>query len=343
MITLRDIYTETLLLKRKAHYDLDDELKERIARLLHQVNDCTPHTLSRSFWYGHYFRMSKATLHYLQNDIGTTMTLLKDLHADWKKNTRFLPTHGEYYIELLNMINYAGILYGDYAWVKNVFNDPVNNGIKDPVQRANFEAIKFQALNKIYNKTARYTEADQLIRFMKDQYPQWEPVLNADLNRTVNLSLGIGCFALEQYEDALYFVKRSITWFRVGVREEHAAVAHILLLLISYSINNSRLFDSAYRSAYSYFYKRKKKHPFETALIQCLHRTFYLKEYAKKVAEYKKTLGVFEKNQGDVVQQMAFSIFNYPGWLMSRVQRISYRQYVEMKVKAGSGELVTAL
>ena len=342
MITLRDIYTETLLLKRKAHYDIDDELKSRIIHLLSTVRGCTPYTQSRSFWYGHYYRMSIATLSYLQGRIGHSLEMLEETFAEWKKNSRFLVTHGEYYIELLYMINYSGILNGSYTYVKAAFNDPVNDLIREPVLRANFEAIKYLALNKIYNKTARYNEVGNLVVNMKEQYMKWEPVLNADLNRTVNLSLGIGCFVLEQYDDALYFTKRGINWFREGARDEHSAIAHLLLLLISFCINNSRLFDSEYRSAYSYFYKRKKKHPFETALVQCLHRSFYLKDHSKKITEYKKTLGVFEENKEDVVQQMAFSIFNYPGWLQSRIQRIPYRQYVEMTVKTGDRELKSA-
>jgi hypothetical protein len=31
---------------------------------------------------------------------------------------------------------------------------------------------------------------------------------------------------------------------------------------------------------------------------------------------------------------MTISIFNYPGWLQSKASRISYRSYVEKKVKA---------
>ena len=53
----------------------------------------------------------------------------------------------------------------------------------------------------------------------------------------------------------------------------------------------------------------------------------------EKIKEYQKALQVFEQNKNDVVQQMTFSIFNYPGWLISKVQRITYRQYVELKVK----------
>lgn len=343
MITLRDIYTESLLLKRKAHYDMDEALKTRINTLLRQVDSCTPPEQNRSFWYGHYYRMSRATLLYLLNDISNSLGLLQELFTEWKKNTRFIATHGEYFIELLYMINYAGILNGSFSYVSNVFKDPVTELVKEPIQRANVEAIKYLALNKIYNKTARYNEVNRLLVLMKKQYKEWEPLLNADMNRTVSLSLGIGCLVLEQFDDALYFIKRGITLFRDGARDEHDATARLLLLLVCYNMTNSRLFDAEYRSAYAFFYKRKRKHVFEKELVQCLHRTFYMKDNKKKIAAFKSTLAVFENNREDVVQQMAFSIFNYPGWLMSRIQRTSYRQFTEKMVKTKKGENVAAV
>jgi len=157
--------------------------------------------------------------------------------------------------------------------------------------------------------------------------------LNSDLNRSVNLSLSIASFVLEQYDDALYFARRVVTYFKDGTREEQLDVANILLLLITFSLDNSRLFDAQYKTTYTYFYKRKKRRHFETALAQCLHRTFYMKDNTSKIAEFQKTLAILEQNKNDIVQQMTLSTFNYHGWLLSKVQRISYRQYVEKKVR----------
>ncbi|HEX4877099.1 MAG TPA: hypothetical protein VFV31_10535, partial [Chitinophagaceae bacterium] len=270
---------------------------------------------------------------YLKNENNASFILLQEIWNDWKNNPDFISKDGEFYVELLYMINYAGILQGEYDYVMQVFNHAINQLIKEPVQRANFEVIKFLALNKIYNKTARYDEVDKLNRLMKSHYRQWEPALNTDLNRTTNLSLGIGSFVLEQYDDALYYIKNAVSYFKDGTRQEHTAVANILLLLICYCINNPRLFDAQYRATYNYFNKRKKKQPFETALVQCLHRTFYMTDMAGKVAEYRKALLVFEKNKDNLIQQLNFSIFNYHAWLTSRAERIPYRQYVERKVK----------
>ncbi len=334
MITLRDIYTELLLLKRKAHFDIDDVLRDRLIHLQSIVNSIHFKKKTKSFWFRHYYILSKATLLYLLNDIDGSLNYLKEALEDWKNNTQFISKDAEFYIELLYMINYAGILHGSYDFVIKSFNDPVNDLINDPTQRANFEAIKYLALNKIYNKTAQYAAVKKLVQLMKEKYRQWELLLNADLNRTVNFSLGIACLVLEQYNDALYFVKRGNTYFRDGTREEHTAIAHILLLLISFSMDNDRLFETEYRATYTYFYKRKKKHPFETALVQCLHRSFYMTDKKNRITEYEKALNVFEENKDDIVQQMIFNIFNYPNWLLSKVQNIPYRKFVENKVKA---------
>lgn len=333
MITLRDTYTEVLLLKRKSHFDIDDDLKERIIFLLEVVNKTNIKKHVRSFWFRHYYRLSKVTLLYLMNDIKNAMPLLKEATIDWENNTQFIKKDGEFYIELLYMINQVGILHGDYQFVINSFNNPINDFIDDPLQRANFEAIKYLALNKVYNKTAKYNDVKKLVQYMKTRYRHWESLLNPDLNRTVNFSLGIACFVLEDYNDALYFVKRGNTYFKDGTREEHSAVAHILLLLITFSMDNDRLFETEYRATYTYFYKRKKKHPFETALVQCLKRSFYLTDKQAKIKEYEKALKVFEENKDDAVQQIAFSIFNYPGWLISKVEGIDYTNYVMKKVK----------
>jgi len=334
LITLRDIYTELLLLKRKAHFDIGDDLLNRLAYLQQKINDLDIKKQSNSFWLRHYYLLSKATIQYLQNDSENSLKILTESLGEWKKNTQYIIKDGEFYIELLYMINYTGVLQGSFDFVINCFNDPANNLIEDATQKANFEAIKYLALNKIYNKRAQYDDVKELVEFMKTKYRQWEPLLNADLNRTINFSLGIASFVLEQFDDALYFVKRGNTYFQDGTREEHNAFAHILLLLITYSMDNVRLFETEYRATYTYFNKRKKKHLFESALVQCLHRSFYLTEKKLKIKEYEKALAIFEENINDPVQQINVSIFNYPNWLKSKVQNISYQKFVTEKVKS---------
>lgn len=334
MVTLRDIYAEIILIKRKVHYDIDDVQQQKLLQLLKQVEGFNKTAEGKSFRFRHYYSMSKATLLYLLARIDEAFTLLQKNLFDWQQSPSFIKSNGELYLELLYMINYTGVACGHYNYVMAAFNNSCNSLIEDRVQRANFEAIKFLAFNKIYNKTAKYDSVSTLIKSMAARYKLWEPGLNNDLNRSINVSMGIASFVLEQYNDALFYIKNAISYYKDGAREEHIAVSQLLLLLIAYEMNNARLFDAQYRNTYTYFYKRKKKQAFETALTQCLHRSFYMTDSKEKLKEYKKTLAVFDENKSNIVQQMAFSIFNYRGWLHSKTMRISYRQYVEQKVKS---------
>lgn len=333
LITLRDMYTELLLLKRRAHYDLDAAMRERLLHLQQRLEQF-PESASGSFWYQHYRRMLDATLRYLLHDYKTAFPLLQAQWEEWKKKTAFVTSDAEFYIELLYMINYAGVACQAYDYVLQVFEHPLHQRITDPVNRAHYEAIRFLALHRVYNKTARYDLVEQLLPPVKKQYPRWEPLLNADLNRTLHLSLGIGSFVLEQYSDALYYVKRSITDYKDGAREEHAAVAQLLLLMITYCLNQPRLFDAQYRSTHAYFSRGRRRTRFETVFVQCLHKSFYMTERKSKLAAYREALDVLEKYPGDASQQMNFAIFNYPGWLISRIQQIPYKTYVISTVKS---------
>lgn len=331
MITLRDLYAEILMLRRKAHFDFDDELKNEISKLHEKVDERKSGLKSRSFWYRHYTRMCHATLHYLSYDTAASLPLIEDAVKDWWENKSFIETDSEHYIELLYMVNYAGIMYGSYAYVEFVFNHPINDLIKDEVQKANFEAVKYLALNKVYNKTARYAEVAKLVENIKKKYTRWEPLLNAELNRTVCFSLGIACFVLDNYTESLQFIKRGVTYFKDGTREEQFLFANLFLLLIQYNINNTKLFDAQYKSTYAYLYRKKKIDSFEKTLLHCFHDTFYLTSFTEKSKLFQKAVDELDLNKADDVQRQTLNIFNFHGWLQSQIQRIPYKEYVQRK------------
>ncbi|HEV7782678.1 MAG TPA: hypothetical protein VGO58_15495 [Chitinophagaceae bacterium] len=338
MITLRDLYTEVLMLKRKAHFDFDDDLKIEISSLLEKVHQRKQGLQSRSFWYRHYTRMCHATLQYLLNDSASCLLLIQEATKDWWEQYEFIKTDTEHYIELLSMVNYAGVMHRAYDYVELVFNHPANDMITDDVQKAHFEVVKYLALNKVYNKTARYKEVAKLVAHMKTRYTRWEPLLSPEMNRTVCFSLGIACFVLDNYTESLQFIKRGVTYFKDGTREEQFIFAHLFLLLILYNMNNTKLFDAQYKSTYAYFYKKGKTLSFEKTLMHCFHDTFYLNSYKEKSDLFRKAVDELESNEHSDVQKQTLNIFNFHGWLLSQVQRIPYKEYVQKKYLKETGD-----
>jgi hypothetical protein len=331
MITLRDLYTEVLMLKRKAHFDFDDELKNEIVSLLQKVKQRKQGLKSRSFWYRHYTRMCYATLIYLSNEPDSSLSLIRDAIQDWIVNKSFIESDTEHYIELLYMVNYSGIRHKAYEYVEFVFNHQANELITEEVHKANFEAVKYLALNKVYHKTARYDEVAKLVKNIKEKYTKWEPLLNAELNRTVCFSVGISCFVLDNFTESLQFIKRGVTYFKDGTREEQFIFANLFLLLIQYNINNTKFFDAQYKSTYAYFYRKGKTNSFEKTLMHCFHDTFYLTSFKEKNKLFQKAVDELDLNRESDVQNQTLGIFNFHGWLLSQIQRIPYKEYVQKK------------
>jgi hypothetical protein len=79
-------------------------------------------------------------------------------------------------------------------------------------------------------------------------------------------------------------------------------------------------------------YKKKKLHAFEKILLHSLYDTFYLNGYKEKSLLFQKALEELGQNRDNEVQQQTLNIFNFQGWLESRVQRISYKDYVKKRV-----------
>jgi hypothetical protein len=109
LITLRDIYTEIILIKRNAHFELSELDQKKINSLLDRVNSFTKADISPSFWYRHYFYMCRISLLYLLDKSPLALIDLKKLYQEWKLMTKFIKIHGEHYLEVLYMINYCGM------------------------------------------------------------------------------------------------------------------------------------------------------------------------------------------------------------------------------------------
>ncbi len=332
LITLRDIYAEIILIKRNAHFEISESDQQKIIALLEKVDSYTNAYISPSFWYRHYFFMCRISLLYLLNKSPLALKELKSLHQEWMANPKFIRLHGEHYLEVLYMINYCGIQCGDFEFVSMAYADKSNQLLNDSILTINFEAYRFLALSRIFNKTANYQAVKHLLYTSKNKIAEWEPFLNMDINRTLQLSSGISFFVLEDYDHALSFIKGAVTYITAGIRKELFSVGQMLLLLITYSMNNEKLFEAQYRTTYGFFYKRKK-HAFEKAVMECLRRTFYMTDNKEKIKEYQKAIAIINQNSDDIFQRNIFTIFNFFGWLESKVQRISYRRYVEQKVK----------
>jgi hypothetical protein len=83
-------------------------------------------------------------------------------------NPKFIRLHGEHYLEVLYMINYCGIQCGDFEFVSMAYADKSNQLLNDSILTINFEAYRFLALSRIFNKTANYQAVKQSAKYFKE-------------------------------------------------------------------------------------------------------------------------------------------------------------------------------
>lgn len=340
ILQLQELSFHALLLRRKTHFRQNKEDKKIINTLL-QNPLLQKEPQSASFWHLHYYRMTKATLGYLNNDPTSYSYAYANIHA-WQSNEHFIAHDCENYMEVLYIFYYTAILAKDYQHVIDVMQHSGNKLIKGAAHRAYFETIRHLALNRVYNKLADYDKVSVLVKVMKDHISGWEQYINTDLQRTLRLSLGISCFVLQDYENAFHYVKNATLLFNDDTRPEHYSFAHLFLLLICFEHKDDYLFDIQYKNTYSYFYRHEKPLPFEKAILHTLHKTYPSKSFRELQANFKELQETLAFTATDPVQQIVFSMFNVPVWIDSKLNRIAYKDWVKKKVTSELNEAKSA-
>lgn len=340
LLQMQELHFQALLLRRKAHFRQTKEDQGTIKNILQQSILDAP-IVNRSFLYKHYYHMTKATLHYLQHNAESYVHAYVNIH-NWQAEPDRIGYDPENYIEVLYVFYYTAVLAKDYQHVIDVMEHPANKRINGASHIAYFEAIKHLALNRIYNKLADYYKVEALVKGMKKMMPQWEQYVNEDIQRTLNLSLGIACFVLRDYDDAYHYIKNALLLFDNNSRTEHYSFAHLFLLVICFEKKDNYLFELQYKSTYSYFYRHETPLPFEKAIIHALNKAYHTGNFKGLQQQFNQLSDTLKLTGNDPVQQQVFTIFNFPVWIESKLNRVPYKEWVVRKVKEGLQESKTA-
>lgn len=332
LIKLQELHFSALIIRRKAHFNLCQEDKEKVHAILQEpVMQEEPRT--NSFLIRHYYRMTKATLLYVLNDNSAYVFAYQNVSA-WQANVQHVAYDQDNYIEVLYIFYYSAVLAKDTSRIEEVMNHPVNQKVNTESNYAYVETIKYLALNRLYNRSGNYEKVSQVLAYIKTRLPHWSRHINVELARTLYLSVGVANFALDQFEDAFYYIKQSILLFNDKTREEQYSFAYLFLLLVCYEKGEPYLFEVQYKSSYSYFYRNKMPLPFEKSTIQAVAKAFHSKRQKDKKVILQALLNTLQASQNDPVQQQVFNFFNVPRWLESKTKGIPYKDLVYQQVNA---------
>ena len=323
---IQHLYFEALLLKRKTHFKQNENDKEQIALLEKQLKSFTL-SADDSFFYHHYYYTTHAILCYIQHDSKANVYTYTCIQM-WLKHEEYLQSDTEKYIELMYAYIYTAIMAGAYQQLITTLNHPAHDAINNSTKYNTFETIKYLGLNRAYNKLGNYDKVATLLTNIKQRENECKNCVWTEMNVTLYLSIGISCFVLEQHDDAFYYIKNASHQFDNQTRKEHLSFAFLFLLVICIEKKDYALFEIQYNSTYSFFYRKEAPLPFEKAIMQALRKVALLINEEEKILLYENLYHSLLKTKDNTIQQDVFSIFNFPLWIKSKIDKILYRKLV---------------
>ncbi|HRP89221.1 MAG TPA: hypothetical protein PKX92_04200 [Edaphocola sp.] len=331
LIQLQELQFKILLLRRRTHFNFSEADKKELDRMI-GLNIINERPISKSFLILHYFLNTNATLYYLKGSPECYQYAYENI-IKWQQQKIFIENHTEYYLEALYIFYYAAILAKQYDHIEDIMNHPINNTLDDHYLQSYFEAIKFLALNRIYNIMGDYNKVAEVIQKVKQNIKKWDNLVNTEIRRTLFISIGIACFALEDFEDAFYFTKQGLFSFNDESRKDQYSFANLFLLIISFELKDRFLLEQQYKSAYNYFYKNEKPLPFEKKILQAIMKASSTPNRMDQKHIFQELLNTLEKTKSNPIQQSVFNYFNIPAWLESKINRVPYKEWVTRKLK----------
>lgn len=329
MLKLQEIYFSALLLRRRTHFNLSKTDRISLQKLLADPLLETEPAVN-SFRFKHLFLLSKSTLLYLSGDYKSYPLALKNMKL-WQSKPSQVTLDPDNYYESLYIFYYTAILANDISEIEAVMNHKINKQLADTAQQYYFESLKFLALNRVFNRSANYKSVKSLIEHNLPLIDKWSEFVNIEQQRTVHLSAGLACFALELLDDAFYHIKQSLLLFNDQSRAEQISFAHLFLLVICHEKKEDFLFDLQLKSTYAFFYQKKRPFIFVKDIYHLLGKTYYSRSRQERTSLFNELLEKLNQEAEQEVKTQVFQFFNFPAWIESKINNVRYRDWIVLK------------
>jgi hypothetical protein len=328
---LKNIYNTVTIMRKQSNFRLRKEEVRELQQLLKKMDRFPNIAGDAHFLYNHYYRFTLGSILYLLGNLDLAYPILKENINHWQRNYQRVKRDNPNYLEAIYLYNYVAIIHNEYEDVYAVLGSMANEQISGPHNKAFFAFIQYIALNRIYNRTAQYERVEMLLPVMEESIREHEDYLLIEYKRVMLISMGIAYFATGKLADAYnkIFIVRS--YFQDKSRKDQVSFLYLFILVVAFEMDDEIIFRNEHNNTYQYFYAREKPEEFEKEIISALNRAFG-QNRKKQEAIFTELLSKIEEHQNNPIQQQVFQIFNFPNWIESRIQGISYRNLREKMV-----------
>ena len=168
---------------------------------------------------------------------------------------------------------------------------------------------------------------DTYIPFIRNAMPSAEKL-------TFLSSIAITYFVLGDYKAAdemLYEIKEINHKTK---RMDIIYFSNLFHLLVIYELGDTYRLSNNLQSTYNYLYNKKQLKSFEKNMILFMKKQVNFINRPKQSEELEKILLTLEQYLNEPVTKTYFLYFNYHAWVLSKLNKISYREQVKLNLQA---------
>jgi hypothetical protein len=282
-----------------------------------------------------FYLNTKALCSYLLHEKHACSVACEEALHCWKKDTHLIAEYARLFLHSVNVTSYHDFFMNNIHQAAAHLNDYsalANKHLMIPHYYERFQIIHFNTSLKIFHKTAQYDQVKHLVNgegkeilklangFLPD--PDILPVFT---------SICISYFVLGEWDEAESMLMKTKDKNYTVEREDILYFNLVFHLLILYEKKEWYRLDSAIEAAYHFLYSRKKLRIFEREMMLFLKRLALIRDMnsiQKACAQFLQRLQRI--NEKDIPLYSLY--FNFPGWIESKIEGISYVEYVKQKV-----------
>lgn len=179
---------------------------------------------------------------------------------------------------------------------------------------------------RICEKEGEFEKAIAIVNHIEDEIRNSDGKINKEQELHFMVNFASVYFGAGDYKESLQWLNEVLNDNEPNLRQDIYSYARLFNLVVHFELGNFDLLEYIIKSTMRYLARRQRDHELEILILN------YMKRLAR-VAGNPKMIGVFKEFKRDIQahlnnssDQIIFDFFNFPVWIDSKINGISFRE-----------------
>jgi hypothetical protein len=313
--------------KGKARNAVEKKVFEDLYCQLQQIKQPLQRDFETEYLYNHihsafYFAISneEQSLHYLLMNASL-----------FKNNHKRIQQEPNTYFSILTNIIHVLVKKGRYSQAQQYLNELKGFHHTYAIERSLDMDIKyFTSVTStelmIYNHSGQFRQAIELAGVVAEGLRIHDEILSPGRKAFLRFEMAVSFFGAEDFHSSLKWINELLNDNHLDEKEDIAAFAHIINIIIHYELKNDRLLPYAIKSALRFLKKRARTYAVETLMIKSLSKVIRAENQFVAADIFTEIEQKLEQITQDDFECVALEYFDFKTWLESKRKHLPFQE-----------------